>query len=65
MSKALMKQIKLGILSLSALGLLAACGDTGTTEDPVTDPAVEDPATDPAEDPIEDPAGEEDAGGGA
>ena len=71
MSKAITKKIKLGILSLSALGLLAACADDPVMEDPATDPAVEDPAVmDPADDPdgedIEDPATdpveEEDAG---
>lgn len=65
MSKSIMKQIKLGILSLSALGLLAACADDGPVDDPATDPAVEDPATDPVEDPVEDPAdetGDEDTG---
>ena len=67
MSKAITKKIKLGILSLSALGLLAACTDDPGMEDPATDPGVEDPAvedpavTDPAEDPVEDPA-EDDAG---
>lgn len=67
MSKAITKKIKLGILSLSALGLLAACADDTGVDDPATDPAVEDPAvTDPAEEGVEDPATdpveEEDAG---
>ena len=67
MSKEITKKIKLGILSLSALGLLAACADDTGVDDPATDPAVEDPAvTDPAEEGVEDPATdpveEEDAG---
>lgn len=45
------KKLGMGIVSLSAVALLAACGDTNTTEDPaVEDPAVEEPATDPATD---------------
>ena len=45
------KKLGMGIVSLSAVALLAACGDTGTTEDPtVEEPAVEEPATDPATD---------------
>ncbi len=49
MKNGLMKKMSLGIVSLSAVVLLAACGDTGTTEEPATqDPAVEEPTTDPA-----------------
>lgn len=45
------KKLGMGIVSLSAVALLAACGDTNTTEDPaVEDPAIEEPATDPATD---------------
>jgi hypothetical protein len=52
MNKTLLKKIQLGILSLSAVGLLAACGGGGGTEEPpATDPSMEEPAP-------EDPAGE-------
>lgn len=51
------KKLGMGIVSLSAVALLAACGDTNTTEDPaVEDPAVEEPATDPATDDTTDDA---------
>lgn len=47
-----MHKIKLGTLSLSAVALLAACGDDTTTETPTTDdPPVEEPAVEtPTED---------------
>lgn len=50
MSTTLLKKLKISLISLSALGLLAACG-TDTTEDPMMDdePAVEEPAEDVAE----------------
>ena len=67
MSKTITKKIKLGILSLSALGLLAACADEPpVVDDPATDPVMEGPeVTDPAEDDVEDAETdpvEEDAG---
>lgn len=45
MNKKLLKKLQVGILSLSALGLLAACGPADM-EDPEVDdePAVEEPA---------------------
>lgn len=56
MTKNLLHKIKLGTLSLSAVVLLAACGDNTTTETPadnpetnnpvVEEPAVEEPADD-------------------
>lgn len=56
------KKLGMGIVSLSAVALLAACGDTNTTEDPaVEDPAVEEPATDPATDDTTDDATTDDA----
>lgn len=47
-------KIKLGLFSLSALALLAACGDTTPTDDPtdMEDPVVEEP-TPPVEDGME------------
>ncbi len=47
MSTTLLKKLKISLISLSALGLLAACG-TDDTEDPTMDdePAVEEPAED-------------------
>lgn len=67
MTNTLLNKIKFGALSLSAVALLAACGnDTPATNDPVTEePAVETPAEDTtAEDPatVEEPA-EEGPGG--
>lgn len=55
MKKTLLKKMQLGILSLSAVGLLAACGSNNMEEEPAPeDPAVEDPAEEaPA---IEEPA---------
>lgn len=50
MKKELLKKLQLGVISLSALGLLAACG----TND------MEDPAIDEEEPGIEEPADEED-----
>lgn len=52
MTKTLMHKIKLGTLSLSAVALLAACGDDTTTDEPITDdPAVEEPTDEtPTED---------------
>lgn len=50
MNNPLIKKMSLGFISLSAVVLLAACGDTGTTEDPATDPAVEEPVSDPTND---------------
>lgn len=52
MAKTLMNKIKLGALSLSAVTLLAACGDDTTPDAPtVDDPVVEEPAV---EEPVED-----------
>ncbi len=56
MSHSFIKKAGLGLVSLSAVVLLAACGDGGTTEEPTTEPGVEEPATDPATDPAEDAA---------
>lgn len=56
MKKELLKKLQLGIISISALGLLAACG-TDDTEDPLMEdePAVEEPAEEDAEetDPVD------------
>ena len=55
MSKTVVKKIKLGILSLSAFGLLAACAEQGIEED--TNP--DDPATAPVEEPADAPVEDE------
>lgn len=52
MTKTLMNKIKLGVISLSAVALLAACGDDMTPDPPIVDdPVVEEPAV---EEPVED-----------
>lgn len=45
MSQSLIKKLQLGIVSLSALALMAACGDSNTTQEPAdtNEPAVEEP----------------------
>lgn len=54
----------MGILSLSAVGLLAACGPNNMEEEPAPeDPAIEEPA--PEEPAEETPAPEEPADDGA
>ncbi|HLR92576.1 MAG TPA: hypothetical protein VK048_05895 [Atopostipes sp.] len=61
MNKELLKKVKLGVISLSVLGVLVACGDTA--EEPIDDPGVEAPGTpggEPAEDPQVEPGDEED-----
>lgn len=55
----MLKKFKLGLLTLSALGLLAACGTMDMDDDPMDEPTVEDPADAPADE--DDGAG----GGGA
>lgn len=61
MNKTILNKIKLGTLSLSAIALLAACGNDTPTETPtVDDPAVEEPVEEPgAEVAPEEPADEE------
>jgi len=44
MNKELLKKVKLGVISLSVLGVLVACGDTAE-EEPIDDPGVEAPGT--------------------
>lgn len=46
MSQAMIKKLQLGIVSLSTLALLAACGDGSPTQEPAAtdDPAVQEPA---------------------
>lgn len=47
MNKELLKKLKLGLVSLSAVGLLAACGTEDMEEPPVDeDPAIEEPVED-------------------
>lgn len=57
MSKTLLKKLKLGILSLSAFGLLAACAEQGIEEDPNPDDPATAPIEEPADAPVEDPSG--------
>lgn len=66
MKKELMKKLQLGIVSFSAIALLAACGTDDMEEPPADEePPVEDPADeDPAEDPVEDEEDAEDPVGG-
>src|SRR5690554_3595892 len=48
MNKTILNKIKLGTLSLSAIALLAACGNDTPTETPTVDePAVEGPVEEP------------------
>lgn len=57
MSKTLLKKLQMGLVSLSAIGLLAACGTNDMDDTPADDePAVEEPADGDAED--EDVVGE-------
>lgn len=45
MKKELLKKLQLGLVSLSTIALLAACGNTTVDDDPIGDePGVEDPA---------------------
>lgn len=51
MNKTLLKKLQLGLVSFSALGLLAACGMNDTDDTPVDEePAVEEPAEDEMDD---------------
>lgn len=64
MKKELLKKLKLGVISLSAIGLLAACGTDNMEEDPGMDeePGVEEPAEDPAEEDDLDDVEDDDVG---
>lgn len=54
MRKELFKKLQIGVVSLSTIALLAACGNDGVDDTPMDDdPGVEDPMND-----------EDDAGGG-
>lgn len=57
MEKTLLKKLQIGLISLSTLALLAACGTTDDLEDPALDedPAVEEPA-DEGDDVVEEEA---------
>lgn len=51
MNKTLLKKLQVGLVSFSALGLLAACGMNDTDDTPVDEePAVEEPAEDEMDD---------------
>lgn len=51
MNKTLLKKLQIGLVSFSALGLLAACGMNDTDDTPVDEePAVEEPAEDEMDD---------------
>lgn len=50
MNKKLLKRMQLGVVSISALALLAACGTEDFEEPPADEPPVEEP---------DEPAGEE------
>lgn len=51
MNKKLLKKLQMGIVSLSAVGLLAACGTDDMEEPPMDDdPAVEEPVDGDVED---------------
>ena len=57
MSKELLKKLQIGVVSLSAVALLAACGNDGVEEPPMDeDPAIEEPAD---EDPMDEEVDEE------
>lgn len=51
MKKELLKKVQLGMVSLSTIALLAACGDNGMDVPDLDDePAIEEPADEDAED---------------
>lgn len=58
MSKKLLKRMQLGVVSFSALALLAACGTEEFEEPPVDEPPIEEPDEPVGEE--EDPMDEED-----
>lgn len=58
MKKKLLKRLQLGVVSLSALALLAACGTNEFEEPPVDEAPIEEPEEDPTGE--EDPMDEED-----
>lgn len=63
MNKELLRKVKLGLITLSAFGLLAACGNDTMTEDPAEDPGMEMPGT-TDEDPADEGGEEDDSGTG-
>lgn len=60
MDKTMIKKIQIGFISLSALTVLAACGNGGTGEEP---PAQEDPATEEPAPAPEEETGQDDTSG--
>lgn len=60
MDKTIVKKIQMGFISLSALTVLAACGNGGTQEEP---PAQEDPATEEPAPAPEEETGQDNTGG--
>jgi uncharacterized membrane protein YkoI len=65
MDKTVIKKMQMGFISLSALAVLAACGNGGTQEAPPAqeDSATEEPAPAPEEETTQDETGGEDTAG--
>lgn len=65
MDKTIVKRIQMGFISLSALTVLAACGNGGTQEEPPAqeDPTTEEPAPAPEDEASQDGAADDDTAG--